>query len=249
MDAATKQFKFIKVPTKDGMPRRGRMDKQDRFWFSEYRGNKIGMLDMKTDTIREYERYLRDYPGGYHRRDAERRIYQLRADDRAAWERAARTDRIDAYEAYRSAWPSGDFHDQAARRIDLMYISIGGNDVGFSRIVANAVLADQSNLRRLGGWFGHVHGRVEAERQLKGLDDRYKSLNRAIHSILHIPWSQSDRVILTAYPGMALIGDGSQVCPDGRAGMLWRHDQARTSGERDARHRFGIPMLWRIHRQ
>ena len=61
MDAATKQFKFIKVPGKDGMPRRGRMDKQDRFWFSEYRGNKIGMLDMKTDTIREYEMPFKYY--------------------------------------------------------------------------------------------------------------------------------------------------------------------------------------------
>ena len=30
------------------------MDKQDRFWFSLYRGNAIGMLDMKTDQIREY---------------------------------------------------------------------------------------------------------------------------------------------------------------------------------------------------
>lgn len=55
MDAATKQITFIKVPTKDGMPRRGRMDKEDRFWFSEYRADKIGMLDMKTNTIREYE--------------------------------------------------------------------------------------------------------------------------------------------------------------------------------------------------
>ena len=54
MDAATKQITFIKVPGKNGMPRRGRMDKQDRFWFSLYRGNAIGMLDMKTDQIREY---------------------------------------------------------------------------------------------------------------------------------------------------------------------------------------------------
>lgn len=54
MNAATKEIKHIKVPTKDGMPRRGRMDTQDRFWFSQYRGDKIGMLDMKTDTIREY---------------------------------------------------------------------------------------------------------------------------------------------------------------------------------------------------
>ena len=54
MDAETETFRFIKVPTKDGMPRRGRMDAQDRFWFSIYRGDKIGVLNP-DDTIREYE--------------------------------------------------------------------------------------------------------------------------------------------------------------------------------------------------
>jgi hypothetical protein len=34
-----------------------------------------------------------------------------------------------------------------------------------------------------------------------------------------MPWDQSDRVVLTAYPALALLGDGTQVCPDGRAGM------------------------------
>ncbi len=108
---------------------------------------------------------------------------------------------------------------EKARKIDLLLVSIGGNDVGFSRLVANAVLADASNLKRLGGWIGQVHGKVEAERQLKALNERYKSLNRAVHSILHIPWSQSDRVVLTAYPGLALLDDGKSVCPDGKAGM------------------------------
>ncbi len=106
-----------------------------------------------------------------------------------------------------------------ARKIDLLFVSIGGNDVGFSRLLANAVLADQSLLRKLGGWFGQVHGLNEASAQLDALILRYKSLNRAIHYILHVPWEESDRVIMTAYPGMALQGDGSEVCPDGRAGM------------------------------
>ena len=30
-----------------------------------------------------------------------------------------------------------------ARKIDLMLVSIGGNDIGFARLVANAVLSDQ----------------------------------------------------------------------------------------------------------
>ena len=106
-----------------------------------------------------------------------------------------------------------------ARKIDLLMLSVGGNDVGFSRLIANAVLADQSLLRKLGGWIGQVHGLNEASLQLDALILRYKSLNRAIHYILHIPWEESDRVLLTAYPGLALLGDGSEVCPDGRAGM------------------------------
>ncbi len=106
-----------------------------------------------------------------------------------------------------------------ARKIDLMFVSVGGNDVGFSRLLANSVLADESTLRKLGGWFGQVHSLDDASLGLEALILRYKSLNRAIHYLLHIPWEQSDRVLLTAYPGLALQGDGTSICPDGVAGM------------------------------
>jgi hypothetical protein len=106
----------------------------------------------------------------------------------------------------------------AARKIDLLLLSIGGNDIGFSRLVANAVLADGSMLRQLGGWFGEVYGFTEAGKFLDVLDDRFKAVKRAVHWQLHIPWSESDRVILTGYPPMALLEDKSP-CPDGNAGM------------------------------
>jgi hypothetical protein len=106
-----------------------------------------------------------------------------------------------------------------ARRIDLIFLSLGGNDIGFARLVANAVLSDGSTLRRLSGWFGQVHGAVEAERLLEGLKERFKSANRAFHNILHVPWTESDRVVLLAYPPMATQEDGSSLCPDGQAGM------------------------------
>ena len=106
-----------------------------------------------------------------------------------------------------------------ARKIDLVLVSIGGNDIGFARLLANAVLADQSLLKKLGGWLGEVYGQAEANAQLGRLGDRLKSLNRALHNVLHVPWNESDRIILTAYPGMALLGDGSSVCPDGHPGM------------------------------
>lgn len=108
---------------------------------------------------------------------------------------------------------------ERARKIDLIFLSIGGNDIGFSRLVANAVLSSQSMLRQLGGWIGEVHGQSQAATQLSRLDARYKSLNRAFHNILHVPWEESDRVILTGYPGLALAGDGSETCKDGSTGM------------------------------
>ena len=107
----------------------------------------------------------------------------------------------------------------SARKIDLLFLSLGGNDIGFSRLVANAVLADQSSLRSLGGWFGQVEGLKDAQISLDLLSDRYKSLNRAFHSILHVPWPESDRIVLTAYPPMVLLEDGRSVCPDGTSGM------------------------------
>ncbi len=106
-----------------------------------------------------------------------------------------------------------------ARKIDLILVSIGGNDIGFARLIANAVLRDRSMLKRLGGWFGHIYGKEETTEPLRNLDHRYKALHRVIHNVLHVPWNQSDRIILTAYPPLALLKDGQSSCPSGQAGM------------------------------
>jgi hypothetical protein len=108
---------------------------------------------------------------------------------------------------------------ESARKIDLVLLSIGGNDIGFARLLANAVLTDQSLLRRLGGWFGQVHGFLAASDQLDRLEIRLKALNRAIHGLLHVPWAESDRILMTAYPSLAMLPDGRRICPDGNAGM------------------------------
>lgn len=108
---------------------------------------------------------------------------------------------------------------EKSRKIDLLLLSVGGNDIGFSRLLANAVLAEKSLLKKLGGWFGEVEGQLEASAALNVLDQRYKSLNRALHNIVHLPWNETDRVVLAAYPPLALLGDGTATCPDGTAGM------------------------------
>lgn len=109
--------------------------------------------------------------------------------------------------------------EDVARKIDLVLLSIGGNDIGFSRLVANTVLSNESLLRELGGWLGEIHSDAEATTALDNLEPRYKALNRAIHGLLYVPWDESDRILLVAYPGLALQGDGSETCASGNAGM------------------------------
>ena len=43
--------------------RRGKMDSEDRFWFAEYYGDKIGMFDTRTEEIKEWD--LRKYSTPY----------------------------------------------------------------------------------------------------------------------------------------------------------------------------------------
>jgi virginiamycin B lyase len=60
--AAGKPLSFP-LPTKGGFARRGKMDAQDRFWFGEYYGDKIGMFDTKSQTFKEWP--LRKYSTPY----------------------------------------------------------------------------------------------------------------------------------------------------------------------------------------
>jgi len=49
VDAKTTKFTAYQTGTPQSRNRRGRIDDQDRFWFAEYRGNKIAMLDTKEE--------------------------------------------------------------------------------------------------------------------------------------------------------------------------------------------------------
>jgi len=41
------------TPTPRSRPRRGRMDEQDRVWFAQWRAEKIGMFDTRTEKFRD----------------------------------------------------------------------------------------------------------------------------------------------------------------------------------------------------
>ena len=64
IDAMTKALKYFAVPTPNSSPRRSRMDAQDRLWFAEYTGDKIGMFDTRTEKFQEWPtlpRYMTPY--------------------------------------------------------------------------------------------------------------------------------------------------------------------------------------------
>ena len=54
IDVETGEAQFYPTPTRNSLPRRARMDAQDRFWFAEYTGDRIGMLDTRTKEFREW---------------------------------------------------------------------------------------------------------------------------------------------------------------------------------------------------
>lgn len=54
INAKTGEAKFWQVPTRNSLPRRVRMDAQDRLWFAEYSGDQIGMFDTRTEKFQEW---------------------------------------------------------------------------------------------------------------------------------------------------------------------------------------------------
>jgi virginiamycin B lyase len=46
---------YYQTPTPNSGPRRGHFDNQDRLWFAENRGHRIGMFDPKTETFQEWK--------------------------------------------------------------------------------------------------------------------------------------------------------------------------------------------------
>ncbi|MDZ4791368.1 MAG: hypothetical protein SGJ17_09210 [Hyphomicrobiales bacterium] len=105
-----------------------------------------------------------------------------------------------------------------ARPIDLLMLSVGGNDVGFTSLVANATVKLDAALERLAPLFGaEVKINVEkAEAKARGLQARYAALADAIKRHLHI--EDSRRVLLTAYPQLSYDENG-EMCRAGSDGM------------------------------
>jgi len=75
-DAKTGESKFFPTPKPASMPRRNRMDAQDRIWFAEYTGDRAGMFDTKTEKFQEWDlpdKYATPYSSSIQ--DSKGRVY------------------------------------------------------------------------------------------------------------------------------------------------------------------------------
>ena len=55
VNAKSGKVTLFPTPTPNSGPRRGQMDPQDRLWFGEYRGNRVGMFDAREEKFQEWE--------------------------------------------------------------------------------------------------------------------------------------------------------------------------------------------------
>jgi hypothetical protein len=108
------------------------------------------------------------------------------------------------------------------RRPDVVLLSIGGNDVGFARMIANAALA-ATPIARAANWVYGIWRWAAGPQSFKtGLElakeriaPRYAALDGMLGKYLGVA---SERVILTAYPQIAYDQNGN-LCRSGKVGM------------------------------
>jgi hypothetical protein len=106
------------------------------------------------------------------------------------------------------------------RPIDLVLMSVGGNDVGFVPIVADSILSAGSIYRRLGEHMSTVYGVDKARARLALVKQRFDGLKLALDLLLGVRGGpgRGPNVILTGYPHMGYGTDGMTAC-HGTAGL------------------------------
>jgi hypothetical protein len=86
------------------------------------------------------------------------------------------------------------------RDIDILLLSIGGNDIGFAPMVGDVIIDDSSVKKRLGKLIGGVHSGSIGEQRLAILNSKYVVLNQAIRDFLPLWPGAKKPIFLTAYP-------------------------------------------------
>jgi len=100
------------------------------------------------------------------------------------------------------------------RRIDLVLLSVGGNDIGFTPIVSDSILSEGSIYRKLGAQMGAVYGVETARKRADLVKQRFDGLRFALELFFRVHAQESGPapVLLTGYPQMGYSGDGTSTC-------------------------------------
>jgi hypothetical protein len=104
------------------------------------------------------------------------------------------------------------------RKPDLLLVSLGGNDIGFSEMIADAILHRSSFYRKVAAQLDSVHGVERGAEKLASLPQRYTALARALSLYIGLPDGAQRNVLITSYPDMAYAEDGQTLC-SGTEGM------------------------------
>jgi len=117
--------------------------------------------------------------------------------------------------------PGNDFR----RPLDFVFLSVGGNDIGFSNIVAWASLRDSAS-SAIASFFGAtVSAKEFAQRMRDMLPDAYAQLAAALEATVPVTSAgdgvfDPSRIVLTAYPDL-VTNEAGEICeasPDGGDG-------------------------------
>lgn len=131
---------------------------------------------------------------------------------------------------YCSAWPGSNplkptpqlRKGSFVRDIDILLLGVGGNDMGFSKVVTSVVLTNAMTPifdDLMGKVYAMAAGGIsmdEAKSDIARLDGRYQMLAAAIRSKLEI--DDPSRVVITGYPSPA-FGSDKRLCDSARRGM------------------------------
>jgi lysophospholipase L1-like esterase len=108
--------------------------------------------------------------------------------------------------------------NQFRRPVDYLFLSVGGNDIGFRNVVAWATLRSGTSAT-LAKFLGATVSAKDFSKNMKDtLPGAYARLAKAIERAVPLysdePLFDASRVILTAYPDM-LVDETGEVCPAG----------------------------------
>ncbi|MCA0434595.1 MAG: hypothetical protein LCH46_15200 [Proteobacteria bacterium] len=107
------------------------------------------------------------------------------------------------------------------RNVDLVLLSVGGNDIGFSQLVTWATLRDNTSAK-VAKFFGTAASpKTFADNMQKTLPKAYARLAKALEIAVPLRLEgnvfDASRVVLTAYPDI-LEDENGDVCPAGKEG-------------------------------